>query len=636
MRLARWVIIAICTTSACIGLTSCWSNGADTSTSVVNDSPLPTSSTVAWDAHITIDQFGYRPHDKKIGVISNPQIGYNAHAHFNPGQRYEVRRWNDHTVVHTGIPASWHNGTIDEASGDRGWWFDFSELSIVGDYYIYDVDNAVRSAHFTISNNPYRDVLRSACRMFYYNRANQNKSTPWADSRWCDSAGHLGPNQDRAARAIWAPDDSQLIRDCSGGWYDAGDQNKYVTFMSDAVHSLLSSWHRRPALWTSLSFNIPESSNDIPDLVDEIMVGLQFVMRMQDKDGGVFIKVGCRDYNDTSPPSADKRPRFYGPKATSSTIAAASMFAHAAWSLSNIPQLAAERRDFITRAVQAWSWYHARRDHRDTNADTQDIKSGDADRSLDEQDGEAVVAAIYLFATTGEQSYHQWIHKHYRELQPWHDVRWGMWRNSEGTAISDYAALPNAQSALANLIRTKRHYEISTTDIYQFSNPGLYRADHPSPTWGSNRTLCDIGQTLLEIIPPGFTADQEKICRERALNIVHYLHGVNPQSMVYLSNMRELGAERSVDRLFHAWFAPKTLWSDASTGPGPAPGYLVGGPHLQITSPLLVHGTQELLNRQPPQKAYTNDNTGPDIWAITEPAIYYQAAYIELLASFTE
>jgi len=39
---------------------------------------------------------------------------------------------------------------------------------------------------------------------------------------------------------------------------------------------------------------------------------------------------------------------------------------------------------------------------------------------------------------------------------------------------------------------------------------------------------------------------------------------------------------------------------------------------------------------QPEQKMYLDFNNGPpeDSWTITEPAIYYQAAYIKLLSKF--
>jgi endoglucanase len=591
------------------------------------------------DRRLAVDQFGYRPDDAKVAVLADPRVGHDAGRRYRPSPVIEVRRWSDQAVVLRISPTPWREGAVDAPSGDAGWWVDFSGLREPGAYCLADPAQGLRSARFRIAADVYRAVLREACRVFYYQRANHEKRSPFADQRWCDAAGHLGAGQDGEARAVWAPDEAKLARDCRGGWYDAGDQNKYLTFLSEPIHSLLSTWRSRPRLWETFDLGIPESGDGVPDLVDEILVGLRFVVRMQDPDGGVFLKVGCRDWNDPSPPSADRRPRFYAPKATSSSIAAAGMLAHAAWALSGLPTLAAERQDFQRRAVLAWDWYQARLGQRDTDADTQAIKSGDADRSLAEQDAEAVVAAIYLYAATGEERFHAWIRTHHQRLQPWQDQRWGMWRNSEGSAITDYALLPGADLALVAAIRAKRISEAATVDIYRGDDAtiGLYRASNPIPTWGSNRTLCDLAQTVFDADRLLDEPDRRTVRRRIALDALHHLHGVNPQGLAYLSNGRALGIERGVDRMFHTWFAPPSRWADAATGIGPAPAFLVGGPNPKPGYDIPVAGGNgALVHQQPWQKAWGDKPGAMGIWALTEPAIYYQAAYIELLAEFVE
>src|SRR5215217_3201226 len=76
--------------------------------------------------HIKIDQFGYRINDKKIAVISNPITGYNSNDPFVPGNNYQLRRWNDDSVVYSANLTSWGSGTTQQQSGDKIWWFDFS------------------------------------------------------------------------------------------------------------------------------------------------------------------------------------------------------------------------------------------------------------------------------------------------------------------------------------------------------------------------------------------------------------------------------------------------------------------------------------------------------------------------------
>ncbi|MBN1478973.1 hypothetical protein EH223_14865 [candidate division KSB1 bacterium] len=60
---------------------------------------------------------------------------------------------------------------------------------------------------------------------------------------------------------------------------------------------------------------------------------------------------------------------------------------------------------------------------------------------------------------------------------------------------------------------------------------------------------------------------------------IHYMHGVNPLNMVYLSNMYTYGAENSANKIYQCWFKD-SKWSNALTSTcGPAPGYVPGGPN---------------------------------------------------------
>ena len=92
--------------------------------------------------------------------------------------------------------------------------------------------------------------------------------------------------------------------------------------------------------------------------------------------------------------------------------------------------------------------------------------------------------------------------------------------------------------------------------------------------------------------------------------------------------MGDLGAERSVQTLFHYWFGENTPFDvDAGSDIGVPPGFVVGGPNMWYsveTSPPLG---------QPPQKSYRDWSAygSEPSWEITEPAIYYQVVYIRLL-----
>ena len=108
--------------------------------------------------------------------------------------------------------------------------------------------------------------------------------------------------------------------------------------------------------------------------------------------------------------------------------------------------------------------------------------------------------------------------------------------------------------------------------------------------------------------------------------------------MVYLSNMYRYGATRSANEIYHTWFAEGTRWSDAlRSACGPAPGYVPGGPNAQAKESGVPAYLQPP-SGQPPQKSYRDWNTGgtQSAWAITEPAIYYQSAYVKLVSKLAQ
>lgn len=121
--------------------------------------------------NIKVDQFGYPTNARKIAVVSNPINGYNNSQTFTPGLIYQVLKTNDNSVVFTGMPAAWKGGKLHAQSGDKVWWYDFSNVTTPGSYYILDVTNNVKSYNFDIGDAVYNDVMKAAVRMFYYQRS---------------------------------------------------------------------------------------------------------------------------------------------------------------------------------------------------------------------------------------------------------------------------------------------------------------------------------------------------------------------------------------------------------------------------------------------------------------------------------
>lgn len=587
---------------------------------------------------IRVDQFGYRPDARKVAVVADPQTGFDASQHFSPGTEpgdYQLRNAADHEPVFSGAVTPWKNGMTDPSSGDKAWWFDFSAFNTPGQYYVYDKKNNARSFSFTIADDVYADVLRVALRMFYYNRCNHIKQARYVGEQWEDEASFVGAGQDRAVRSVTDRGNAATEKNLEGGWWDAGDYNKYVTFSRSAMHFLLDAYTQHPSIWGD-NFLTEDSGNGIPDILDEIKWETDWLLRMQLDDGGVLLKMGTLTGSDgqaSLPPSKDKRPRYYYPGGCSSaTITFASVMAHAAYVFEQHDATAAYASVLKDKAVLAFQHYVA--NGKSDNCDDGTIQAGDADRSLAEQEQIKVQAAVYLYAITGAAEYREMVQQEFGSIKMMVDSWWGPYEADLGDALMFFTALPDVDPVVVADIRDRRKSYSQDTDLYTFTDKDPYRAHLKDYVWGSNMVRASIANINYDYVHYQLAPDPEPY-RVRAEEILHYFHGVNPFNTVYLTNMQAYGAERSLTEIYHSWFKDGSMWDSSvtSAGGGPAPGYVPGGPNATyrdgnngctLTPPC----------HQPVQKSYRDWNgIWPDAsWSVTEPAIYYQAAYIKALA----
>lgn len=564
---------------ACVGLLLLLGAGA---------APAVPSATVPW---IKVDQFGYHPAMQKVAVVVDPQAGFNAAEAFAPGTgsgQYQIRRWADDVVVHTGTLQPWKSGATHAQSGDRGWHYDFSALTAAGAYYIWDSARQVGSGRFEIGSAVYAPVLRHAVRMFYHQRLNHAKVAPYVDARWADAAAYERPGQDRSATSRWAKGQAATARDLSGGWMDAGDTNKYVTFAQSAVLQLLDAYRMSPAVFRD-DFGIPESGNGLPDLLDELKWELDFLRRMQDASGthGLFLKVGVDNYTDISPPSADARPRYYLPECTSATLAGAAMFGAAHVVYRGFASQAAGAADLLARAEAAWARAKLTTSGFtvfQTACDDGDIKAGDADVDAQGQLESSVLAAIALYEATGKAEYRAHVEANYARVRPYNIWWWGPYWAPMQVALLRHAGQPGVAASVASSLRSQKSWQngvISLTDFNGGANgTDLYRAHLADAefNWGHNMTRSNAGLINLDFEAFGINSTSAALYRRIAEQHLHWLHGANPMGLVMLSNMASAGAESSLSEIYHTWFANGTVWDSTRTSArGPAPGYLAGG-----------------------------------------------------------
>jgi len=275
-----------------------------------------------------------------------------------------------------------------------------------------------------------------------------------------------------------------------------------------------------------------------------------------------------------------------------------------------VEPLRSDTLELEARARRAWDNFQhtARQAHCDSGA----VKAGIADWSEAQQQGAALVAAIYLYALTADPQFQGYIAAHYRDTRPFRDFGWSRYDSDQGEALLYYTTLAGADATTRAAILAAKAADVAAGhQVYGFApQDDLYRAFMHAEQyhWGSNGVRANYGNSNMEVGTFGIQSAPQRDYPLRALEIVHYFHGVNPFAMVYLSNMYELGATRSANEIYHTWFWQDSAWSDAlSSQCGPAPGYLPGGPNAQPVQ----HGVPRALAPpagQPPQKSYRDWN----------------------------
>lgn len=605
--------------------------------------------------HIKIDQFGYLPAAEKIAVISDPQIGYNDTLAFTPGAVYEVRDYNTNAVVFSGTPVAWNGGATHTQSGDKVWWFDFSSFTAPGSYYIFDVANNAMSYRFEIDNCIYNEVLKHAVRTYFYQRCGTVKAGAHAGAGWADSNPcHIGIEQDTDCRLVSNPVAS-TSRDLSGGWHDAGDHNKYVNWTFTVLTDLLLAYEENPSVWED-NYNIPESGNGVPDLLDEIKWELDWLLKMQDNDGSMLGKVAVTTAatGPISPPSADMNVRRHSGKSTSASYTAAAVLALAAIQYNSIGNTT-YAQTLETAAINAYNWATA---NPGIVASNTGLANPDPEQGAYDTDMRHLAASVYLYALTGNTSYQAYFDNNYSNA---HLMQWTYaypFETSYQDMLLYYNRCPNPTASVLNSINNTYSNSLSannTDNLPAYLNQAdAYRAflKDANYTWGSNTTKGNQGSMFLTMNEYNLDAGNAVNYTNAASGFVHYFHGVNPNATVYLSNMNAYGAEKSVNQIYHGWFHDgDPLWDEAGASTyGPAPGYVPGGPNPsydwdgccpgncgspQNNAACYAESITPPKN-QPHQKSWKDFNTSWPLnsWTITEPAIYSQAAYVRLLSKF--
>lgn len=496
---------------------------------------------LAWP--VTRQRARLRPAEPPFARLAASQVGYapamrkefTAPARFDS---FRVLRERDGAVAFTG------GGPLRERpTGILGeirtvWVGDFSPLREPGRYRIV-AGTGMESHPFDIGTEVFDAPLRAAQRGFYFQRAFTAIDAAHAEGPWV-----------HASDAGKAPPGVRM------GWHDAGDFSVYSASLNSALFWLLEAYGDfAPAADDT---NIPESGNGVPDLLDEARWGLEWLLSVQEQDGG-FRNTTCEErygpYGTNAPESV--APYRAGEAGTLATARAVGNLAYASSIYRRYDPAFAER---ALAAARRGDDYLRARPGEASDGPTCPAYRADGDARIGRQT--RAFAAAGMLLATGEARFRDDFESAWLEVDS--DPSY---MNVNGYAAQLYlraaAGDPARKAAIRGRLRSgaARVREIGDRHPFQLSAP---------THWGSigagfTRAGAFSVKRCLED-PAGATAD----C-EQALANLHYAFGRNSLQLCYMSGLS--GVSRGRAHAFHQWLAA------LQAQPFLFPGMIAGGPN---------------------------------------------------------
>ncbi|MCF0060203.1 glycoside hydrolase family 9 protein [Dyadobacter chenwenxiniae] len=349
--------------------------------------------------NVKANQVGYLPVGPKLGKLGN----FLGDAWFMPVDTvitpvFQVRNELEQVVF---SKTSRFLKADSAFSGELVFDLDFSDFTTPGSYYLY-VEGCGRSETFSIADDVYDNLHKQSARALYFQRSGK-LDAPYAEN-W--QRGGL-PATTAEIHASHASSPLNNVSDfpvgtsipMTKGWLDAGDYGRYVPTAASALFILFTALELYPQKFPDNYYNIPESDNNIPDILDEIKYETDWLKQMQAPDGGVYFRVTPATWS-AGLPEEELSTLYVSEKTTQSTALFAAAMAMAARNFKKyLPSYADNCLDM---AKEAWAFLQL---HPETSPvlNVPGIAAGPYPDPID-LDNRAWAAAE-LYKTTGEQIY---------------------------------------------------------------------------------------------------------------------------------------------------------------------------------------------------------------------------------------
>ncbi|MDE6677852.1 MAG: glycoside hydrolase family 9 protein, partial [Ruminococcus sp.] len=537
---------------------------------LIDDSKVDYSATRPYEPHIMTNQVGYKSENRKIAVIRKAdEVNTNE---------FSVVNADTNEVVYTGVVSeSMYNSLTDETNYKA----DFSAVTTPGRYYI-SYGGLDDSYTFEISDNVYTNLLDDSVRMLYLQRC----GVAIEDETFSHEACH------NTLATVYGTDKKI---DVSGGWHDAGDYGRYIVPAAKAVADLLYAYGENPSLYSD-SIGIPESGNGVPDVLDEVRFELEWMMKMQNENGGVHHKVSCESFPGYIMPEKETEPLIVTEISTTATADFCASMALAYEYYKDVDS------DFANKCLEcaekAWAFLKEHPEFIFKNPE--DIVTGDYGDKYDND--ERYWAAAQMYRATGDSKYIE-------NISDTIGLDW--------STVGDYGniAIVTMKDIDKNSDLYKKAEKNIITQADKFvsvSGNTAYGVALSKFAWGSNMTVANSG--IILGLAHKLTGEEKYI--EGSQKQLDYLLGVNPVGECFVTGYGTVSPENPHHR-------PSMAKDTAMKG------MLVGG----VNSALEDSAAKAYCQGLPAGKCYVDNS---ESYSTNEITIYWNSPLTYLLSLTNE
>ncbi|MEM7219939.1 MAG: glycoside hydrolase family 9 protein [Pseudomonadota bacterium] len=475
---------------------------------------------------------------------------------------------------------------------------DLSDIRQVGNHVLRVGDQTV---DIIVADTVYRNVLQKLLRSYFLQRCGVALADGYTGLEHL-KCHHEDGVVDRSNEI----DDGGTRIDASGGWHDAGDYGKYVSTTAVALIELLHQYESFPRFFANINQYTPANQNGVPDILDEAIVGLNWLTKMQRGDGAFYRKLSGKSWPKLVPPDQDNQTRWLFGIATDDTAKAVAALAAGSRVLKRISPTASRR--YMKAAKRGWRYLEKHPDFEIDLGEEDDKGSGpyrankiDKEPSLSNDRDDRIAAAVELYFTARDSRYLKAVSNDLQQAP----IDLFEWKNPSLIAIARLLhgkpprGYADTLAGLRERVVARADEAIERTESNRFGLANL------RIVWGSNKMIAEEGNLLL--LAYGITADDKYLAAAAAQ--LHYLFGSNPQRLVFVTGV----GLRRVEHISHIFARAEKL---------DIPGLFVGGAN-ELAQAGIAPKDAALLS-------YADDGAS---YATNEYAIDYNSALIALLGN---